>query len=212
MRNKTDRNDARGIAQLVRLGWFRQVHVKSKEAQQIRMLLVNRQQLLTKALDLENSVRGSLKVFGLRIGTVTRRTFEARVLELVAEDRSLIAITEPMLRVRRALIAGFERLDRLCRQLARRDPVCHRLMTVPGVGTVVALTYRTGIDAPERFSRSRDVGAHFGPGRPITMATSAAAVMRWCAPPFTRRPTSSCITAAGRRCGPGPCGSRKGAA
>jgi transposase len=156
MRNKTDRNDARGIAQLVRLGWFRQVHVKSKGAQQIRMLLVNRQQLLTKALDLENSVRGSLKVF------VTRRTFEARVLELVAEDRSLIAITEPMLRVRRALIAGFERLDRLCRQLARRDPVCHRLMTVPGVGTVVALTYRTGIDAPERFSRSRDVGAHFG--------------------------------------------------
>jgi len=113
MRNKTDRNDARGIAQLVRLGWFRQVHVKSKGAQQIRMLLVNRQQLLTKALDLENSVRGSLKVFGLRIGTVTRRTFEARVLELVAEDRSLIAITEPMLRVRRALIAGFERLDRL---------------------------------------------------------------------------------------------------
>jgi len=72
MRNKTDRNDARGIAQLVRLGWFRQVHVKSEEAQRVRMLLVNRQQLLTKALDLENSVRGSLKVFGLRVGTVGR--------------------------------------------------------------------------------------------------------------------------------------------
>ncbi len=159
MRNKTDRNDARGIAQLVRLGWFRQVHVKSEEAQRIRMLLVNRQQLLTKTLDFENSVRGSLKVFGLRIGTVTRRTFEARVLKLVAEDRSLLAITEPMLRVRRALIEEFERLDCLCRQLARRDSVCRRLMTVPGVGMVVALTYRT---APERFSRSRDVGAHFG--------------------------------------------------
>jgi transposase len=162
MRNKTDRNDARGIAQLVRLGWFRQVHVKSEEAQRIRMLLVNRQQLLTKTLDFENSVRGSLKVFGLRIGTVTRQTFEARVLELVAEDRSLFAITEPMLRVRRALIEEFERLDCLCRQLARRDSVCRRLMTVPGVGVVVALTYRTGVDAPERFSRSRDVGAHFG--------------------------------------------------
>ena len=162
MRNKTDRNDARGIAQLVRLGWFRQVHVKSEEAQRVRMLLVNRQQLLTKALDLENSIRGSLKVFGLRVGTVTRRTFEGRVLQLIAEDRSLLAITEPMLRVRRALIAEFEQLDRLCRQLARRDPLCHRLMTVPGVGTVVALTYRTGIDAPERFSKSRDVGAHFG--------------------------------------------------
>jgi transposase len=162
MRNKTDRNDARGIAQLVRLGWFRQVYVKSEEAQRIRMLLVNRQQLLTKALDLENSVRGSLKVFGLRVGTVTRRTFESRVLELVAVDRGLTAITEPMLRVRRALIEEFERLDRLCRRLARGDIVCRQLMTVPGVGTVVALTYRTGIDAPERFSRSRDVGAHFG--------------------------------------------------
>ena len=162
MRNKTDRNDARGIAQLVRLGWFRQVYVKSEEAQRIRMLLVNRQQLLTKALDLENSVRGSLKVFGLRVGTVTRRTFESRVLELVAVDRVLTAITEPMLRVRRALIEEFERLDRLCRRLARGDIVCRRLMTVPGVGTVVALTYRTGIDAPGRFSRSRDVGAHFG--------------------------------------------------
>jgi transposase len=87
------------------------------------MLLVNRQQLLTKALDLENSVRGSLKVFGLRVGTVTRRTFEARVLELVTEDRSLLAITEPMLRVRRSLITEFEQLDRLCRQLAGRDHV-----------------------------------------------------------------------------------------
>jgi Transposase len=113
MRNKTDRNDARGIAQLVRLGWFRQVHVKSEDAQRIRMLLVNRQQLLTKALDLENSVRGSLKVFGLRVGTVTRRTFEARVLELVAEDRSLMAITEPMLRVRRTMIR-----NRLLRRLS----------------------------------------------------------------------------------------------
>jgi transposase len=162
MRNKTDRNDARGIAQLVRLGWFRQVHVKSEEAQRTRMLLVNRQQLLTKALDIENSVRGSLKVFGLRVGVVARRGFEARVLELVADDPILLAVTEPMLRVRQALFEEFERLDRLCRQLARRDPVCRRLMTVPGVGVVVALTYRTGVDAPERFSRSRDVGAHFG--------------------------------------------------
>jgi transposase len=162
MRNKTDRNDARGIAQLVRLGWYRQVHIKSEEAQRTRMLLVNRQQLLTKAMDLENSVRGSLKVFGLRIGVVTRKEFEPRVLDLVSDDPLLLAITEPLLRVRRTLMEEFERLDRLCRQLARRDPVCRRLMTIPGVGVVVALTYRTGVDAPERFSRSRDVGAHFG--------------------------------------------------
>ena len=162
MRNKTDRNDARGIAQLVRLGWFRKVYVKSEEAQRIRMLLVNRQQLLSKAQDIENSVRGSLKVFGLKVGRVTRATFEARVSELVEDSPSLQAITGPMLRVRRILIEEFDRLDRLCRKLARNDPVCRRLMTVPGVGVVVALTYRTGVDSPERFSRSRDVGAHFG--------------------------------------------------
>ena len=122
MRNKTDRNDARGIAQLVRLGWFRQVHIKSNEAQRIRMLLVNRQQLLTKAQDFENSVRGSLKVFGLRIGTVTRRGFEARVLELVADNQTLLAITEPMLRVRRVLMEAFDELDQLCRRVARLIP------------------------------------------------------------------------------------------
>lgn len=162
MRNKTDRNDARGIAQLVRLGWFRQVFVKSDEAQQVRMLLVGRTHLLNKSHDLENCIRGSLKVFGLRIGTVTRRGFEARIMELVEGSASLQAIVEPLLRARCAIIEEFDRLDRLCRQLASRDPVCRRLMTVPGVGVIVALAYRTGVDAPERFSRSRDVGAHFG--------------------------------------------------
>lgn len=162
MRNKTDRNDARGIAHLVRLGWFRQVFVKSDEAQRIRMLLVGRTHLMNKSHDIENCIRGSLKVFGLRIGTVTRRAFEVRVLELIEGDESLQAIVEPLLRARRAMVEGFERLDRLCRQLAMRDPICKRLMTMPGVGVVVALTYRTGVDAPERFKRSRDVGAHFG--------------------------------------------------
>ena len=109
MRNKTDRNDARGIANLVRLGWFRQVFVKSEEAQRVRMLLVNREQLMNKLQDIENSVRGSLKVFGYRIGRVTKRTFEARVLELIEETPSLLAITEPMLRVRRTLLEEFAR-------------------------------------------------------------------------------------------------------
>ena len=161
MRNKTDRNDARGIAHLVRLGWFRQVFVKSDEAQRVRMLLVNREQLLNKLQDVENSLRGSLRVFGLRIGRVTKRSFEARVLELIEDTPSLLAITEPMLRVRQTLLEAFAHLDRLAQQLARQDPVCRRLMTVPGVGVVVALTYRTGIDAPEHLARSRNVGAHF---------------------------------------------------
>lgn len=93
---------------------------------------------------------------------LTRRGFEARVMELVEGSASLQAIIEPLLRARRAMVEEFERLDELCRRLASRDPVCRRLMAVPGVGVIVALTYRTGVDAPERFSRSRDVGAHFG--------------------------------------------------
>ena len=162
MRNKTDRNDARGIAHLVRLGWFRVVHVKSDEAQQIRMLLVNRTLLLGKLQDIENSVRGSLKVFGLRLGHVTKHSFEARVLELVKGRSALAAITAPMLRVRCVLMEESARLDRMARNLARGDAICRRLMTVPGVGVIVALTYRTGVDVPERFQRSRDVGARFG--------------------------------------------------
>jgi transposase len=106
----------RGIAQLVRLGWFRQVHVKSEEAQRTPIQLVNRQQLSTKALDIENSVRGSLKVFGLRVGVVARRGFEARVLELVADDPILLVVNAPMLHVRQALLEEFERLDRLCQR------------------------------------------------------------------------------------------------
>jgi transposase len=109
MRNKTDRNDARGIAQLVRLGRFRQVHIKSEEAQRTRMLLVNRQQLLTKALDIENSVRGSLKAIGLRVGVVTRRGVEARALELVADDPILLSIDDAIRRRQVRGEAGFGR-------------------------------------------------------------------------------------------------------
>ena len=166
MRNKTDRNDARGIAQLVRLGWCRQVHVKSEEAQRTRMLLVNRQQLLTKALDIENSVRGSLKVFGLRVGVVARRGFDARVLNSLPDDpHSACGHRANVARSPSAFLEEFERLDleNSAQQLARRDPVCRRLMTVPGVGVVVALHLSDGRRcARERFSKSRDVGAHFG--------------------------------------------------
>jgi transposase len=112
--------------------------------------------------DIENSLRGSPKVFGLRLGQVTKRSFEAKVLELVTGHTNIAAITEPLLRVRRVLLDEFRRLDDMARTVARNDAVCRRLMTVPGVGVIVALTYRTGIDSPERFTRSRDVGAHFG--------------------------------------------------
>jgi transposase len=106
------------------------VHVKSEEAQQIRMLLVNRNLLLGKLQDIENSVRGSLKVFGLRLGRVTKRSFEARIRELVEGHASLAAITEPLLRVRRVLLDEFCHLDRMAIRTARNDAVCRCLMTV----------------------------------------------------------------------------------
>ncbi|MDZ5696158.1 IS110 family transposase [Chelativorans sp. M5D2P16] len=162
MINKTDRNDARGIAQMMRTGWFQSVHVKTNESHELRFLLVARKLLLKQQYELENSIRGSLKVFGLKVGTVTRRMFEPRVRELVDGRPSLIAIVDPLLRSRALLITEHNRLYRMIVRAAQGDAACRRLMSVPGVGALVALTYRTGIDVPARFVRSKSVGAHFG--------------------------------------------------
>lgn len=162
MRNKTDRNDARGIAQMMRTGWFRPVHVKSREARELRLLLVNRHALLARRRDIENTIRGTLKVFGLKVGVVGPRGFEERVLTLVAESATLAELVQPMLTVRRVLIEQYEILHRRLLNMVRQDEICRRLMTAPGVGPVVAAVYRTGLDVPERFQKSHSVGAHFG--------------------------------------------------
>jgi len=93
---------------------------------------------------------------------VTKRSFATRVLELVDGHPSIAAITEPLLRARRAVQDEFCLLDRMARKTACSDVVCRRLMREPGVGVIVALTYRTGVDLPERFTPSRDMGTHFG--------------------------------------------------
>ena len=162
MRNKTDRNDARGIAQMMRTGWFRRVHVKSPEARRLRLLLVNRRMLVDKRRDIDNAIRGTLKVFGLKVGEVGRLGFEERVVSLLAARRGLLELVEPMLVVRRALLEQYDVLHRKLVDAARKDAVCRHLMTVPGVGPVVAAVYRTGVDDPGRFARSHTVGAHFG--------------------------------------------------
>jgi transposase len=162
MRNKTDRNDARGIAQVMRTGWFRFVHVKSPESQELRLLLTHRKTLQRKTLDLENEIRGTLKAFGLKVGKVSRGRFAARGRELVADRPRLRAATEPMLKARAALLAEFDRLHRMVLAVVRGDLLCRRLMTVPGVGPITALAFKTGVDVPERFAKSKTVGAHFG--------------------------------------------------
>lgn len=162
MRNKTDRNDARGIAQMMRTGWFRPVHIKSAASQELRLLLVARRALIDRRRDIENVIRGTLKVFGIRVGKTSRLNFSTRVRELM-EDRAAIAeaITS-LLKVRDTLMEQTQVLHRKLMNLARTDQVCRRLMTTPGVGVVVAASFKAGVDVPERFSRSRNVGAHFG--------------------------------------------------
>ena len=159
---KTDRRDARSIAQLLRLGWYRPVHAKSASAQEVRTLLTARKLIQGKLLDIESGIRGVLRGFGLKVGAVSRGRFEARILDLVAGHAMLQTVVGSMLAARAALHAEFAKLHRSLLVLVRADPVCRQLMSVPGVGAVVAITFRSGVDDPTRFRRSRDVGPHFG--------------------------------------------------
>jgi transposase len=159
---KTDRRDARGIAQLLRLGWYRSVHAKSVSAQEVRALLTARKLIQAKLLDVECSVRGVLRGFGLKVGAVSRGRFDRRIRELVDGQAMLETVIGSMLTVRSALQQEFARLHRALLALVREDPICRLLMSVPGVGAIVAITFKSGVDDPTRFRHSRDVGPHFG--------------------------------------------------
>jgi transposase len=160
--NKTDRNDARGIAQMMRVGLYRPVHVKTLRSQKLRMLLTHRKLLQSKAIAIENDLRATLRNFGLKVGVVGTVKFETRIQELVENVPDLAMLVEPLLVVRRALREQIGILHRRLLVIVRDDDVCRRLMTVPGVGPVVALTYRATIDVPARFRNSKAVGAVFG--------------------------------------------------
>ena len=160
--NKTDRNDARGIAQMMRAGLYRPVHVKTLRSQKLRMLLTHRKLLQSKAIAIENDLRGTLRNFGLKVGVVGAVKFEVRIKELVENLPDVAALIEPLLIVRRVLREQIGILHRRLLVVVRADDICRRLMTVPGVGPVVALTYRATVDVPVRFRNSKAVGAVFG--------------------------------------------------
>jgi transposase len=160
--NKTDRNDARGMAQMMRAGLYRPVHVKTLRSQKLRMLLTHRKLLQSKAIAIDNDLRGTLRNFGLKVGVVGALKFEARIRELVENLPDLAELVEPMLIVRRTLREQIGILHGRLLAVVRTDDVCRRLMTVPGVGPVVALTYRATVDVPARFRTSKAVGAVFG--------------------------------------------------
>lgn len=164
---KTDRRDARGIAQLLRMGWYRPVHCKTLPSQEVRAIITARKTLLGKLIDIELSMRGILRGFGLKVGAVTRKSFELRVRELMAGQATLTTIMEGLLNARATLVAEVAKLHKRLLEIARADGVCRRLMTVPGVGALTALTFKTAIDDPTRIAKSRDVGPLFGltPGR-----------------------------------------------
>src|SRR5664279_2819126 len=160
--NKTDRNDARGIAQMMRVGLYRPVHVKTLRSQKLRILLTHRKLLQSKAIAIENDLRATLRNFGLKVGVVGTVKFEARIKELVENIPDLALLVEPLLIVRRAIREQIGILHRRLLAIVRDDDVCRRLMTIPGVGPVVALTCRATVDVPARFRNSKAVGAVFG--------------------------------------------------
>jgi transposase len=144
------------------MGWYRPVHAKSVGSQEVRALLVGRKLLQAKLLDVELSIRGILRGFGLKVGEVSRGRFEARVRELADGHAMLEAVIGAMLQARAALWSEFTRQLRDMLKITRADHVCRQLMSAPGVGALVAITYRSAVDDPERFGKSRTVGAYFG--------------------------------------------------
>jgi transposase len=127
--NKTDRNDARGIAQMMRVGLYRPVHVKTLRSQKLRMLLTHRKLLQSKAIAIENDLRATLRNFDLKVGMVGKMRFEERIKELVENCPDLAALVEPLLVVRRVLREQIVNLHRRLLAIVREDEVCRRLMT-----------------------------------------------------------------------------------
>src|SRR5215471_1213246 len=163
---KTDRNDARGIAQLMRLGWFRPVHCKSIAAQETRALLTARKLVQVKLHDIELSLRGILRGFDLKVGPTTPARFDARIRELVAGHPSLEAIAESLLAVRVTMRREFERFEKQLHAMARCETRARLLTSVPGVGAIVSLTFTAAIDDPARWPRSTH-NAFIGTGSPF---------------------------------------------
>jgi len=160
--NKTDRNDARGIAQMMRVNLYRPVHVKTLTSQKRRALLTARKLLQGKAIAIENDIRGLLRNFGLKVGVVGTVKFEVRIRELIEGMPDLEEFMEPLLAARNKLRAEFARLHKKVLTLAEEDAICKRLMTIPGVGAVTALAYTATIDISQRFKSSKAVGPILG--------------------------------------------------
>ena len=160
--NKTDQNDAEGLAQVMRTGWYRPVHVKSLESHEARSLLGARAQLVGMTTKLSNMIRGVLKTFGQLPGSGRGQRFDRSVEDLIEDLPEVAAIVRPLLTTWRKLREQIGVFDRAVLKLVKADRTCRLLMTVPGIGALSSLVYVSTIEDPARFSRSRAVGAHLG--------------------------------------------------
>jgi transposase len=173
--NKSDRNDAAGIARIMQTGWFKEVRVKDIDSHLVKALLVSRALLVKIKRDLENQIRGLLKNLGLVIGRAKFNVFAVRAEELIEDRPELAAAIGPLLAARKAIEEQVRDLDRKVLKLARHDMQVRRFMTVPGVGPVTALCFKATIDDPTRFKRSRSVGAYVG----LTTRRHASGEVDW---------------------------------
>lgn len=162
MPNKTDRNDARALAQIMRTGRFREVHVKSAPCRAWRSLLVARRTVLNEMRTIENVVRAASREGGLKPGTPSRKDFVIRVRDLIAGKQGLARMIEPLPTILTTMLREFVKLTNRAFDIVRNEPGCRRPMRAPGVGPRTALALRATIDDPGRFGQSRAVGAHLG--------------------------------------------------
>lgn len=160
--NKSDANDAEGLAHLSRTGWYREVYVKSADAHEIRAHLLARKQVAKARRDFENQIRAILRTFGLKVGQVSRGRFEGRVNRLVKQAPALQLPITQLLSARRSLLVSQSILEREAKLLANTDERCELLQTMPGVGPLTALAFVSAMDGAERFSKSSSVGAYLG--------------------------------------------------
>ena len=160
--NKTDQNDAEGLAQIVRTGWYRSVHVKSLDSHRARAILGARTQLVGMRTRLSNHIRGVLKTFGLLPGGMRGLPFDRKVETLLAARTDIALIVRPMLVAWQQLRAQIDAFDKSIRLLVKSNSACRLLMSVPGIGVLSALAYVSTVEDPARFARSRSVGAHLG--------------------------------------------------
>ena len=161
--NKTDKNDAYGLAQIVKAGWYREVGVKSLDSHMVRSMLGARAQLVGMRVEVSNQIRGILKTFGIVLSRRTGEPFERLVDEACGDSDTMLNHTvRSLLHVYSCLKEQIRQLDRQLTNRARTSAVCRQLIGIPGVGVLTALAFVTAVDDPTKFSKSRSVGAYFG--------------------------------------------------